>query len=64
MVLGIALPYCLVHKSLKSVLINGRGWVGQFFGQDVHQALHKVTLTHQQVFSDAAAVSLKLVLHF
>lgn len=44
------------------MLVDLRGVVREFISQNIHQALHKITLSHQQILPYTAAVTLELVL--
>ena len=44
------------------MLVYLRSAVAQFLSEQVHQILHEVALSHEQVLANAAAVAFELVL--
>ncbi len=61
MVLRVTLSDCLIEEALQCVFVDLGCRIRKLIWQKIHEALHEVSLSHKQIFSDAIAVSLKFI---
>ena len=59
MILRITRPNGCLQVPHQSVTIDLRRRLSQLFRQQIHQVLHEVSLSHEEVLSDREAMSFK-----